>query len=77
MLINKQLISVESNLKRLSKRFMCFGTPATCNASVSVHWNEIFKIICSKLHRFPFCTKFEIHANLKRFCTIPKSETAK
>ena len=31
-LINKQFISVESNHKRLSKRVICFGTPATCNA---------------------------------------------
>ena len=31
--------------------------------SVSVHSNEILKKICSKLHRFHICTKFEIRAN--------------
>ena len=45
--------------------------------SVSVHSNEILKKICSKFYKFHICTNFEIHANLKRFCTIPKSETAK
>ena len=28
------------------------------------------------MHRFHICTKFEIRANLNRFCTIPKSVMA-
>ena len=53
------------------------GHPIHVTQSVSVHSNEMLKTICSKLHRFHICTKFEICGNFKRFCTIPKSETAK
>ena len=43
MLINKQLIFVESNVTGLSKRFMCFGTPDTCNAIGQCTLDEIKK----------------------------------
>ena len=80
MLINKQLIFVESNVIILSQNVSCvLGHPIHVMRSVSVHSNDFFlkKKSVKKLHRFHICTKFEIRANLKRFCTIPKSETAK
>ena len=80
MLINKQLIFVESNVKILFQNVSCvLGHPIHVMRSVSVHSNDFFflKKSVKKLHRFHICTKFEICANLKRFCTIPKSETAK
>ena len=80
MLINKQLIYVESNGKRLSQNVSCvLKHPIHVMRSVSVHSNEFFflKKSVKKMHRFHTCTKFEICANLKRLCTIPKSEIAK
>ena len=55
MLINKQLIFVESNVKILSQNVSCvLGHPIHVMRSVSVHSNDFFfkKNLLKKMHRF-------------------------